>query len=253
MPRFIQNARVTATGAGTLDVSAEVGIKRYIVEAWSGGGSSANLATAEGAGAGGNYARSICNAVTGVTTIYYTVGGTTAGSTAVRGSNSWVNINNANSAPTTSAEGCFAIGGPGATTATGATGSSAGSIGTTLFAGGNGGTGATAGGATRSGGGGGGSAGSGGAGGNGGNGGTNSGGTAGAAGNAGSANGDVDYSAGPGATGGQGSATTAAGSDGSVPGGAGGGGANATGSNGGLSQSGAIRISYNRKTIYVTN
>ena len=108
-----------------------MGYNLTAVEAW-GGGSSGNFNN--NPGAGGAYAGVTGLSVAAGTTIYYSVGVGGASSTTATynpGGQSWVNILS-NAVPTTTAQGCKAVGG---TAGTG--GAAASCIGTVTFSGGN--------------------------------------------------------------------------------------------------------------------
>jgi alpha-tubulin suppressor-like RCC1 family protein len=179
-PELITRVITTVT-QGTFTVPSDFGSLAYVGAIGGGGGARVTSSIEDAAGGGGGaYAQTTGLSLTPNQTIYYRVGaGGTGGAPASAGVSSWINIS-ANSAPTSTAQGCLAAAGNqgaliapfGFSAAGGDGGSVASSIGTLEYAGGNGGDAAT--GANGGGSGGGGAAGPNGAGGIGGQGGDNS-------------------------------------------------------------------------------
>jgi hypothetical protein len=111
------------------------------VRAWGGGGAGAgtnnNGAGGLAGGAGGSYAASTIDVTPGQL-IYYSVGGTIAGSnTQLNGRDTWLN-KSSSAAPSSSTNGVVAKGGQGASLTTAGAGSTTGCVGSTLFRGGSG-------------------------------------------------------------------------------------------------------------------
>jgi hypothetical protein len=138
----LTNVSFVFSTAGSTTSSVPAGYTKVYVEAIGAGGQGfgSTTTTQRASGGGGGYARTNALSVTSPGTIYILVANTSIGATS---SNSWVNISS-NTAPTSAADGCLAVGGlSGAASTAGLGGGQAGNagqIGTQVYTGATGST-----------------------------------------------------------------------------------------------------------------